>query len=282
MECTEWLSGDRADIKKMYQLRIHKQGTDIELEQFSLSSKGDQNVLTCSHSYQQLFTIHVFADGKLVPVVYCLCTDKHIGTYRFIFQALISRAVALEIDLNQEAIICDFETALIPPIRWKVGDLGLKTRYRSDEETKRKMIMLLATAFLNVPQVDTGVSLLEAGTTGNLLTLFQYFRQEWVTNERLPLWNVRNVNIRTNNHLESWHNGLNKKAGGIKLILFSMIHFLKEEKGVMETLINQVLLRILPLVPLDKKTITNRSRKILIIEEFRRHNQCHYVITALY
>ncbi|KAL1245460.1 DNA repair and recombination protein RAD54-like [Trichinella spiralis] len=63
MECTEWLSGDRADIKKMYQLRIHKQGTDIELEQFSLSSKGDQNVLTCSHSYQQLFTIHVFADA---------------------------------------------------------------------------------------------------------------------------------------------------------------------------------------------------------------------------
>ncbi|XP_003368731.1 conserved hypothetical protein, partial [Trichinella spiralis] len=79
--------------------------------------------------------------------------------------------------------------------------------------------MLLATAFLNVPQVDTGVSLLEAGTTGNLLALFQYFRQEWMTNERLPLWNVRNVNIRTNNHLESWHNRLNKKAGGIKLIL---------------------------------------------------------------
>ncbi|KRY12704.1 hypothetical protein T12_7649 [Trichinella patagoniensis] len=54
MECIEWLSGDRADIKKIYQLRIHKQSTDIELGQFSLSSKCDQNVLTCSHSYQQL------------------------------------------------------------------------------------------------------------------------------------------------------------------------------------------------------------------------------------
>ncbi|XP_003368730.1 conserved hypothetical protein [Trichinella spiralis] len=101
MECTEWLSGDRADIKKMYQLRIHKQGTDIELEQFSLSSKGDQNVLTCSHSYQQLFTIHVFADGKLVPAIYCLCTDKHIGTYRFIFQALTSRARLASVILKQ-------------------------------------------------------------------------------------------------------------------------------------------------------------------------------------
>ncbi|KRX59213.1 hypothetical protein T09_1688 [Trichinella sp. T9] len=49
--------------------------------------------------------------------------------------------------------------------------------------------MLLATAFLPVPHVNTGVSLLEAGTTGTLAALFQYFRQEWMTDERLPLWN---------------------------------------------------------------------------------------------
>ncbi|KRX85665.1 hypothetical protein T06_10076 [Trichinella sp. T6] len=40
--------------------------------------------------------------------------------------------------------------------------------------------MLLATAFLPVPQVDTGVSLLEAGTT------------DWMTDKELPLWNVHN------------------------------------------------------------------------------------------
>ncbi|KRZ17429.1 hypothetical protein T11_12785, partial [Trichinella zimbabwensis] len=49
----------------------------------------------------------------------------------------------------------------------KVGELGLKTRYRTEMETKRKIKMLLATAFLPVPQVDTGVSLLEAGTTSH-------------------------------------------------------------------------------------------------------------------
>ncbi|KAL1245829.1 PKS-NRPS hybrid synthetase cheA [Trichinella spiralis] len=123
--------------------------------------------------------------GKLVPVVYCLCTGKDIGTYRYIFQALIDKAAVLEVDLNPDTIICDFETALIPAIRGyfpntrvqgcyfhfcqavhrKVGELGLKTRYRQHEETKRKIRMLLATAFLPVPQVDMGVSLLEAGTT---------------------------------------------------------------------------------------------------------------------
>ncbi|XP_003382009.1 conserved hypothetical protein [Trichinella spiralis] len=34
--------------------------------------------------YQQLLTIHAFLAGKLVPAVYCLCTDKDIATYGFI------------------------------------------------------------------------------------------------------------------------------------------------------------------------------------------------------
>ncbi|KRZ18783.1 hypothetical protein T11_4535 [Trichinella zimbabwensis] len=133
--------------------------------------------------YQQLFTSHAFA-----------------------------AAAVLEVDLNPQTIICDFETALIPAI-WgyflntrvqscyfyfcqavhsKVGELSLKTRYRTEEETKIKM--LLATAFILVLQVDMGVSLLE----------------ERMTDNKLPLWNVYNADFRTNNHLEGWHNQLNK------------------------------------------------------------------------
>ncbi|XP_003366831.1 hypothetical protein Tsp_13569, partial [Trichinella spiralis] len=171
------------------------------------------------------------------------------------------KAAVLEVDLNPDTIICDFETALIPAIRGyfpntrvqgcyfhfcqavhrKVGELGLKTRYRTEEPTKRKIRMLLATAFLPVPHVNTGVSLLEAGTTGNLSALFQYFRQEWMTDERLPLWNVYNVNIRTNNHLEGWHNRLNRKAGKSHNGLYELLQLLIAEQGVMDTLIQQVL-----------------------------------------
>ncbi|KRX70386.1 hypothetical protein T06_14717 [Trichinella sp. T6] len=67
--------------------------------------------------YQQLFTIHAFVAGKLVPAVYCLCTGKDIGKYGYIFQALIDKAAVLEVDLNPDTIICDFETDLIPAIR---------------------------------------------------------------------------------------------------------------------------------------------------------------------
>ncbi|KRZ30985.1 hypothetical protein T4C_4194 [Trichinella pseudospiralis] len=40
-----------------------------------------------------------------------------------------------------------------------------------------------------------------------------YVSQEWMTDDRLPLWNVHNVRISTNDNLELWHNELNKKAG---------------------------------------------------------------------
>ncbi|KRZ82576.1 hypothetical protein T08_13023 [Trichinella sp. T8] len=73
--------------------------------------------------------------------------------------------------------------------------------------------MLLATAFLPVPHVNTGVSLLEACTTGELAALFQYFRQKWMTDERLSLWNAHN----------------------------EIIKLLIEEQGIMHTLSQQVL-----------------------------------------
>ncbi|KRY44941.1 hypothetical protein T03_15107 [Trichinella britovi] len=72
--------------------------------------------------------------------------------------------------------------------------------------------MLLATAFLLVPQDDTGVSLLEAGTTGRIKT--------WI---------------------EGWHNRLNRKAGKSHNGLYELLQILITEQGVMEYLIQKVL-----------------------------------------
>ncbi|KRX12415.1 hypothetical protein T07_8104, partial [Trichinella nelsoni] len=145
----------------------------------------------------------------------------------------------LEVDLNPDTIICDFETALIPAIQGyfpntrvqgcyfhfcqavhrKVGELGLKTRYRTEEETRRKIRMLLATAFLPVPHVNTGVSLLEAGTTGTVIYL----------QEPITTW------------MEGWHNQLNIKAAKGHNVLYELLQILIAEQGVTDTLIRQVL-----------------------------------------
>ncbi|KRZ00590.1 hypothetical protein T11_839 [Trichinella zimbabwensis] len=143
-------------------------GSEIRLQAARPTWGMDGTFKVVPQWYQQLFTIHVFVAGKLVPAVYCLCTGKDIGTYRYVSQALLNKAAVLRLNLNPETIICDFETALIPAIldyfpntrvqgcyfyfcqavHMKLSDLGLKTRYRTQEETKRRIRMVLTTQAL--------------------------------------------------------------------------------------------------------------------------------------
>ncbi|KRY43800.1 hypothetical protein T03_17037 [Trichinella britovi] len=47
--------------------------------------------------------------------------------------------------------------------------------------------------------------------------------------------------IMTNNHLEGWHNRLNRKAGKSHNGFYELLELLIAEQGVMDTLIQQVL-----------------------------------------
>ncbi|KRX77068.1 hypothetical protein T06_3034 [Trichinella sp. T6] len=183
--------------------------------------------------HHQMFCIHVFKEGKLIPLVYCLTVRRDLPTYHVIFDNLILKAAALVVVLQPQTVIYDFETALIPAVQasfpsvqiqgcyfhfcqavlWKVAELRLRTRYLHETETKKKIKMLMATAFLPLPEVPAAVDLLGRNVTGLIAALFDYFRREWMTPNRLPLWNVYNVQTRTNNHLEGWHFKMNRQAG---------------------------------------------------------------------
>ncbi|KRX51856.1 hypothetical protein T09_12349 [Trichinella sp. T9] len=210
--------------------------------------------------YQQMFTIHVFIAGKLVPLVYCLTVHKDLSTYCEIFDNLILKAAALGLVLQPQTVICDFETALIPALQGtfpgvniqgcyfhfcqavlrKVTDLGMRTSYIHEAATKKKVKMLLATAFLPPHDVPVAVELLGRDATGSIAALFNYFRVEWMPPDRLPMWNVYNVNIRTNNDLESWHFKMNRLAGKRHLGFYELLQLLIDEHVSTETLIQQV------------------------------------------
>ncbi|KRZ30973.1 hypothetical protein T4B_1099 [Trichinella pseudospiralis] len=94
--------------------------------------------------YQQLFTIHIFV--------------ADIGTYGFVLQSLINEAAVVAVSHSPQTI-CGFETTPIAAIRGSflntrvqrcyfhfcqavhrnVGELGLKIRCRTKEETNRKI-----------------------------------------------------------------------------------------------------------------------------------------------
>jgi MULE transposase domain len=69
------------------------------------------------HLYSQLFTLHSFEHGKLLPLVYCLMSSKERTAYVDIFQALKSQAEEINLTLAPTTIISDFESGLIPAVR---------------------------------------------------------------------------------------------------------------------------------------------------------------------
>ncbi|KRY43814.1 hypothetical protein T03_5649 [Trichinella britovi] len=133
--------------------------------------------------------------------------------------------------LQPQTVICDFETALIPALQGTFPRLfpflpsssaegvGMRTSYIHEAETKKKVKMLLATAFL--PPHDVPVA-------------------SDMPPDRLPLWNVYNVNICTNNDLEGWHFKMNRLAGKRHLGFYELLQLLIDEHVSTETLIQQV------------------------------------------
>ncbi|XP_003382123.1 hypothetical protein Tsp_08977, partial [Trichinella spiralis] len=208
----------------------------------------------------KLFIIHVFIAGKLVPHVSCLTVHKDLSMYREIFDNLIVKAATLGVVLQLQTVISDFETALIPALQGtfpgvsmqgcyfrfcqavlrKVTDLGMRTSYINEAATKKKVKMLLATAFLPLHDVAAAVDLFGRDATGSIAALFNYFRMEWMPYDRLPLWNVYNVNIRTNNDLEDWHFKMNRLAGKRHIGFYELLQLLIDEQGSTETLIQQI------------------------------------------
>ncbi|XP_003378537.1 hypothetical protein Tsp_06399 [Trichinella spiralis] len=110
----------------------------------------------------------------------------------------------------------------------------------NEAATKKKVKMLLATAFLPPHDVFVAVELLGRDATGSIAALFNYFRVEWMPPDRLPMWNVYNVYIHTSNDLEGWHFKMNRLAGKRHLGFYELLQLLIDEQGSTETLIQQV------------------------------------------
>ncbi|KRZ71904.1 hypothetical protein T10_2445 [Trichinella papuae] len=152
-------------------------------------------------------TIYGFIAGKLAPFVYCLTVRKDIAAYCEIVNNLMLKEAVLGVVLQALTIICDFETALIPAVQGsfpgayiqgcyfhfcqavlrRVTDLGMRTRYIYEAAIKKTVKMLLATAFFSLHDVPAAVELLGRKVTGPVAALFNYFREEWMIPNRLPL-----------------------------------------------------------------------------------------------
>ena len=115
----------------------------------------------------------------------------------------------------------------------QVQELGLSVPYTNDEGTHAFIRNLLALPFIPHEEINRVFYYLEQqATTRALRTLTKYIRDQWVESTTfLPEeWSVYSQAIRTNNDVEGWHNGLNRRAQGkVHLPFYFLIEFLKKE-----------------------------------------------------
>ncbi|KRZ87128.1 hypothetical protein T08_1250, partial [Trichinella sp. T8] len=191
-------------VPQIYHEEASSASADLETAEENLSILSEYSVWFMDGTfkivpewYQQMFTIHVFLAGVV---------------------------------LQPQTVICDFVFALIPlmqrtfpgiymqscyfyfcqAVLWKVTDLGMRTSYIHGEQYK--------------------------DATGSIAALFNYFRVEWMPPDRLPMWNVYNVNIRKNNNLEGWHFKMNRLAGKRHFSFYELLQLLIDEQGSTEAL----------------------------------------------
>ena len=72
----------------------------------------DGTFKACPSLYAQLHTVHGLYKGYVVPLVFCLLSDKTSGTYYKLFNNLRDALSKLNLSFNSAVIISDFEAAL--------------------------------------------------------------------------------------------------------------------------------------------------------------------------
>ena len=102
----------------------------------------------------------------------------------------------------------------------------------------------MALPYLPVDKIVTNFERLERdAATDALQDLVSYIRATWIDSRTWPPrdWCVYRVTIRTNNDLEGWHHGLNRRAGGkTHLPLYLLILHLEQEAKLVSTQIRLV------------------------------------------
>ena len=228
-------------------------------EQLTLLSKAkrwyvDGTFKLCRPPFTQLFTINAFVrqddHAKQVPLLFVLMSSKRKHDYKKVLKKVLRM---LPTTPSVEQVTADFETAVwgafrkvLPEVQllgcafhwnqalWrKVQELGLQTAYMRDRATNGYIRRLMALPFLPHETIAATLDNLKPeAITEPLQQLVSYIEENWIRSTVWPpkCWSVFMQSIRTNNDIEGWHHGLNRRAAGrCGLPLYMFVALLHKE-----------------------------------------------------
>ena len=104
--------------------------------------------------------------------------------------------------------------------------MGLAAAYDRDEGSYRLIKNLMALPFLPEGEISPAFARLRnRAASDQMEELMAYIDRQWVSSTIFPPsdWSVYGQSVRTNNDLEGWHHGLNRRAGGRVHIPFYLL-----------------------------------------------------------
>lgn len=209
--------------------------------------------------FTQMFSVHVFVKAGLcqiqIPVAFVMMSGRSSPDYVSVFKALLELVPQAKV----QRIVLDFEKAVwsalygmmerdeFPRVTIKgcffhftqavfrrIQNLGMKTQYARDLGTKdicRRMMSLPLLPIECVPDIfrqlkkrcdDSGIE--------SLQKFGEYMRKNWIDGWFSPAtWVCFMELVRTNNHVEGYHRGLNSRVNGAHVNFYSLIQVLHEE-----------------------------------------------------
>ena len=117
---------------------------------------------------------------------------------------------------------------------FQVQELGLQTSYSRDQGTHTWIREIMALPFLPEDQISRAFRKLKRkAATRPLQELAEYVENTWITSTTWPpaSWSVYLQAVRTNNDVEGWHYGLNRRAQGKSQLPFYMLIMLLHEES---------------------------------------------------
>lgn len=242
----------------------------------------------------QVYTVHVLVGGTTIPCLYALLPDKRKQTYERMWEVVVQSAP----NVQPRSIMSDFEIGAHQAIGrvfphasvkgcffhlgqslWrKIQEKGLREEYVSVEESRTKLKMLLALAFLPTNEVSRAFETLQEEAPDQIVPIFDFFEDTYIGRPQRrqrrqpmfprPLWNMHERTVqglpRTNNAVEAWHRAFQGSMTCQHPTLWRFIETLRREQSLQEATLAQAVAGGRPIPQRKKYEAVNRRLQRLL------------------
>ena len=276
---------------------------------------GDGTFKTVPEIFYQLYTVHALVSNNVFPCIYALLPNKTQATYTRLFQELSN----VTNGASPSSLLIDFEKAaqnafeavhpnadvsgcffhLCKNIWRKVQSAGLQQRYQDDAEFSISVRMIMALAFIPLPDLDTAFDDLFNEIRNNFNNdmddVLNYFEDTYMGRPRRngrrdppmfahEMWTMysrtRNHLPRTNNNVEGWHRGLQFHINACHPNIWKFLNVIKREESLTKVKVNQCLGGI-P-VPENKRYADCNTRIVNIVQNYPGMQSLEYLRRIAY